>query len=96
MKIRVIDYIEGRTETMISEGDIDMEPTFRIDKKWAGYPAGIKINMRTQKKNTFYDDNKCVVELIFDEHEDEWKWIDELTRFAKVRAAWIRRYIGCR
>lgn len=96
MKIQVVDYIEGRTETMVSDGEIDLEPTFLIDKGRVGYPFGLGIKMRTQKKNSVYHDNKCFVYIIFDEHEDEWKWIDELIHFAKKRANWLKRSIGWR
>lgn len=90
MKIRVNGYIEGRTETMISEGDLDFQRIVRPDSQWAGYPEGLQISMRTKKKNTLYDDNECIVEFIFDKNDEEYKWIEELIGIAKIRANWLK------
>lgn len=93
MKLKIHNYIEGRTETMISEGQLDFERVAITGSKCIG-PDGISITMRTQKRNTLYADNNCTVEFIFDESGEEYKWIEALTAFAKARAYVLKRFRG--
>lgn len=84
MKIRIHDYIEGRTETMVSEGNIEFERVVICSKRSG--PDGISFTMQTQKKNTSHGNNKCTVEIIFDEEMEEYKCIDALLDLGKTRA----------
>ena len=85
MKILIHDYIEGRTEKMISEGELEFERVVICGSKFSE-PDGISFTMQTQKKNTSYGNNKCTVELIFDKEMEEYKWFDALIDLVKTRA----------